>query len=230
MKLDVFISGELIDLCIPTKEFAEKSDWYSWFNDPKITRYIQQGMFPNDQQLQADFFEKSRKDRLLLIVSNKKEYLGVVSLSAIDFIKRSAEIALIVNSAKDVFNSPLISLEAIARISEHAFQMMVINRISGGQHINYSAGWQQRMELLGYRAEGIKRQVFVKGREIADGIWIAAIYDDYLKIKSKRGEYWDSSKKMGERIKKLPNQKFTNSLYSFMKEEGENYYEGIFSL
>ena len=33
MKLDVFIKGDLIDLCIPTVEFARESDWYSWFNN-----------------------------------------------------------------------------------------------------------------------------------------------------------------------------------------------------
>ena len=40
MKLDIFILGETIDLCIPTREYAEKSDWYSWFNDPDINKYL----------------------------------------------------------------------------------------------------------------------------------------------------------------------------------------------
>ena len=59
-KLDVFIKGEMIDLCIPTKEFAEKSDWYSWFNDPKINRFLDQGLFPNDRDLQVAFFEQQK--------------------------------------------------------------------------------------------------------------------------------------------------------------------------
>ena len=39
IELDSFIEGENIDLCIPTEDFAEKSDWYSWFNNQDITRY-----------------------------------------------------------------------------------------------------------------------------------------------------------------------------------------------
>ena len=230
MKLNVFISGEIIDLCVPTREFAEKSDWDSWFNDPKITRYLEQGVFPNSPGFQVDFLEKQQKERLLLIISNRKEYLGVVSLSSIDFFKKRAQVALVMNSASDVLKSPLISLEALARITEHGFQTMGLNRIAGGQHINLSAGWGQRMELFGYRVEGINRHSFVKGREIADGVWVAAVYEDYMKIKSIRGEYWDSAAKMEERIKKLSKNKFIDGLQAFMNEKGESYYENIYNL
>ncbi|OGT44935.1 MAG: hypothetical protein A3E82_00685 [Gammaproteobacteria bacterium RIFCSPHIGHO2_12_FULL_38_11] len=230
MQLDVFISGENIDLCVPTREFAEKSDWYSWFNDPKITRYLQQGIFPNNPSMQVDFFEKQHKERLLLIISNKKEYLGVVSLSSIDFFKKSAQVALVVDSAVDVLKAPLISLEAIARITEHGFQIMGLNKISGAQHINLSAGWGRRMELLGFRVEGINRQACVKGHDIADGVWLAMVYDDYLTIKGNRGKYWDSAEKMEERIRKLPEKGFTDSLRTFMQKEGESYYQNTYNL
>lgn len=230
MKLDVFISGENIDLCVPTREFADKSDWCSWFNDSKITRYLEQGVFPNNPSLQVNFLEKQQKERLLLIISNKKEYLGVVSLSSINFFKKSAEVALVMNSALDVLKAPLISLEAIARITEHGFQMMGLNRISGGQHINLSTGWGQRMELLGYRVEGINHHSFVKGRDIADGILLAVVYEDYIKIKNKRGQYWDSAIKMKDRFKKLPQNRFIDCLQTFMREKGESYYENIYNL
>ena len=36
-KLDVYISGETMDLCIPTLEFAKESQWYSWFNKPRLS-------------------------------------------------------------------------------------------------------------------------------------------------------------------------------------------------
>ena len=39
-KLDVFLAGETVDLCIPTIEFAKNSQWYSWFNNKKLTRYL----------------------------------------------------------------------------------------------------------------------------------------------------------------------------------------------
>ena len=70
MKLDIFIKGEKIDLCIPTREFALNSKWYSWFNDPKINTFLEQGVFPNSPTQQLEFFEsqEKKKDRLLLII------------------------------------------------------------------------------------------------------------------------------------------------------------------
>ena len=55
-KLDVYISGETMDLCIPTLEFAKESKWYSWFNNPKLTRYLEQGLFPTTPEAQEEFF------------------------------------------------------------------------------------------------------------------------------------------------------------------------------
>ena len=229
MKLDVFISGEIIDLCIPTKEFAQKSDWYSWVNDPKISRYLYQGLFPNTPENQVDFFESQKDKRIILIISNKKDYLGVISLSYIDLVNKKASVAILINPRVDFFNSSMIALEAMARITEHAFKNMGLNRIWAGQHIKLS-GWQQRMELLGYRAEGILVEEFVKGREISDVIWIAATNKDYLRIVEERGKYWDSAEKMGKRIECLPKDKFIERLNYFFQKDGRDYYDKVFKL
>ena len=78
-KLDVYISGETMDLCIPTLAFARESQWYSWFNKPKLTRYLEQGLFPETAEAQEEFFRSQGKDRLIFIISNKSKYMGVVS-------------------------------------------------------------------------------------------------------------------------------------------------------
>ena len=229
MVLDIFISGENINLCIPTKDFALSSRWYSWFNNPKINRFLAQGVFPNTPDLQVKFFEEEKFKRLLLIISNKREYMGVVSLSNVDLINKTAELAIVVDSTVDTRNTPMIALEATARISEHAFQIMGLKRISAGQHYKLD-GWQQRMELLGYRVEGIKTNAFVKGTEVADIVMIAATYDDYLRILRFRSAYWDSSVKMLERAKKLPKRKFIDCLNDLFNGERENYYSSNFAL
>ena len=71
MQLDVFIEGETIDLCIPTLEFAQKSDWYKWFNNPYTTQYLEHGIFPNTPEKQMNFFQNTKEDRLLLIIVSK---------------------------------------------------------------------------------------------------------------------------------------------------------------
>ena len=89
-KLDVFISGEVMNLCIPTDEFSKESKWYSWFNNPKIVKCLEQGIFPNTPEDQAEFFRSQKSDRLMLIISNKKEYMGIISLSKINLIRKHA--------------------------------------------------------------------------------------------------------------------------------------------
>lgn len=229
IKLDVFIPGEMIDLCIPTQEFAQKSDWYSWFNDPKINRYLDQGSFPNNADLQVQFLSEQNRKRLILVISNKQEYLGVVSLSELDLVRKKATLAIVANAKKDPKYSPLIALESIARITEHGFSVMGLNKISAGQHENLS-GWQQRMELFGFRVEGINRDGFMKGREIADEILIGATFTDYLKIKEMRGAYWDSAEKMQTRINNLPKVKLVDRLYELHESVGEEYYNNLFKL
>ena len=229
MKLDVFIEGELIDLCVPTKEFAEKSDWYSWLNDPTTTRYLDHGLFPNNPTRQVDFYETNKNSRLILIISDKQNYVGAVNLSSIDLTSKQAVLGMVLSRKKNFKMLPFLGLEAIARITEHAFKVMGLNRLNSGQHVDLD-GWQQRKEILGYRIEGIKRKAFVKGREVADIMISSLIYDDYLRIVKTRGKYWDSFEQMKQRIEKLPKDKFVNRLKNLLSEESEQYYDQVFKL
>ena len=229
MELDIFIPGETINLCIPTVEFANNSKWYSWFNDPAVTRYLEQGMFPNTHEEQVEFFRSCGQDRLILIISNKKEYIGTISLSHINLAKGMCDIAIVVDASIDRKMAPYISLEAIARMTEHAFSVMGINRIGAGQHVNLR-GWQQRMELLGYKIEGMHANRFVKGHEIADTVTIACLNEDYQRIIGQRGCFWDSLGEMRARMKRLPKRSFSEAMAEYFNEERSSYYENIFSL
>ena len=132
-----------------------------------------------------------------------------------------------VDSKVDKRNSPFIALEAIARISEHAFEYLGITRIEAGQHIDLT-GWQQRMELVGYKFEGIHRNKFVKGMEVTNEATIACLLEDYHYISKFRGGLWDSAEKMKTRYKNLPQKAFMD-LYNEFYRENSDYYEQLFS-
>jgi RimJ/RimL family protein N-acetyltransferase len=230
-KLDVFIEGELINLCVPTRGYALTSDWYSWFNDKTTVKYLFQGVFPNTQEDQLQFFEtlKDRK-RLCLIIQRKSnsEYVGVVSLSNLNYQTRSAELAIVITSKKGRGREmPLVSLEAIARVSEWGFLEIGLHRILAGLHRDHE-GLQNRMEIFGFRLEGILRKEFVKGAMVGDVIKIACIKEDYLRICENRGRYWPGSDEVMRRIKSLPEATFASRLEQFLKTEGEAYYDQIF--
>lgn len=229
-KLDVFIEGENIDLCIPTREFAQKSSWYSWLNDPQLTRYLNYGAFPNTPEDQLEFFDNERKNRLLLVVSNKTQYVGVISLSKINWASGEAgSMAMIIDKKLAGRMTPWISLEAIARITMHAMEAMGLNRINSGQHMDL-VGWQNRKEVLGYRLEGIFQDGFVKGRETAAIMRSSILFEDYLRLKEIRGgEYWDGLDQMKRRIKNLPKETLLKKMEAFY-DDSEAYYNEIFKL
>lgn len=225
--LDIFIPGELVNLCIPTAEFARESKWYSWFNNSTVTKFLEQGGFPNTPDDQVDFFlSQKTSGRLMLIISNKKEYMGIISLSKINLIKKSCDVAIVVDSSLDKRMGPFISLEAMSRMTEHAFNSIGVNRIEAGQHVKLN-GWQQRMELLGYKLEGMHSKKFVKGQETSNSVSIACIYDDYKRIIAQRGCLWDSVGNMKLRLKQLPQKSFFDIMSKFFDNERHAYYERV---
>ena len=228
MRLDVFIKGELIDLCIPTPEYAKESDWYSWFNNPKTNRYLEQGMFPNTREDELAFYQAERNKRVLLAIIDKNDVnLGVVSLSFIDFAKRRADVGLVMS---DKEREPLAALEAIARITDHAFKAMGLIRVQGGQHMNLKP-WGNLMELVGYKNEGIWIDGFVKGSECANVHRGAINLEDYNYLVAKRGgALWDSNEKMLKRVRKLPKKCYVDELYDFYNTTRKEYYQKIFDL
>ena len=229
MKLDKFIEGENLDLCIPTEKFASQSDWFSWFNDKKITKYLEQGLYPNTREEQKKFLNKSENKLILMIsIKNKFDYIGTISLSNINYKKKNCEIALVLNINKKY--NPLIPLESIALMTEHAFEKLSINLISAGQHINLHK-WQNMMELVGYKLEGLHKNKFIKGIEISDTLSISCQLKDYLILKKNREKLWDGTIKFKNRLmkkKKISN--YTDFLKGIYENERKKYYQKIFNL
>ena len=227
MDLDVFIQGELIDLCIPTPEFAKDSDWYSWFNNPEINKYLEQGAFPNTREDELSFYQNEHNKRLLLVIEDKKNNpIGIISLSFINFAKRQADIAIVMSDKPRV---PFCALEAMARITEHAFKVMGLYRIHGGQHQGLHL-WGNMMELIGYRNEGIWVNGFIKGAERSNAHRFSINIEDYKTIVNNRGSLWDSNANMFKRFRNMPKNDYVTQLYNFYKEVREPYYQTIFEL
>lgn len=229
LEFEKFIEGKTIDLCIATEDIALNSDWYKWFNDKAITRYLLQGKFPNTREAQKNFFikETASKNRLLLLIVTKDLKLkGVISLSKIDFENRSADLALVVDN-KISTSAKLCSLEAVALITAHGFEELRLDRIYARQN-RALEGWQKRMELLGYCVEGIHEDDFYESREFTNSsVSIACTYKNYKIIIDHRGTLFDSEDDMIKRIKNLPKKSFAAALDSFLQEGHEKYYSSI---
>ena len=217
-QFEIFIEGESIDLCVATEKIAFESDWYKWFNDKTINKNLEQGLFPNTRETQRDFFiseTNSGKRLILLIVTKGAELKGVISLSNINFFSRTAEIALVIDGKIDRKESKLAALEAIALITQHGFDTMGLNRISGLQ--NRALGfWQRHMELIGYRIEGAHRNSSRDSKSFTNNaVTIASTYDDYETIIENRGKLFDSEAAMLDRLNALPDVSVVDGKRSF---------------
>jgi RimJ/RimL family protein N-acetyltransferase len=201
---DVFIAGETIDLCVPQE--SDLAVWTSWFNNPRVTKLLAQGQYPHSIEQQAEFLRGLRKgDRFAVMIRRKsdRKLLGTISLSKINMSDRSAQISLVVPTIPR--DAPLASLEAMALVSQHGFEKLGLDRIYAGQAFPSLIGWNQRLEIIGYKTDGLLRRAFVKGRLVSDVARISLIVDDYLELCKRRGgDLWPGDKKARAMIKLMP--------------------------
>lgn len=230
--LDVFIKGILVDLAVPTVAFARGNTWYRWLNDPLITRFLaDQGVFPNTAETQEAYFLGLDETRVIFVAQTKQgEPRGVVSLSHINWRRRHADLAIVFDYRVQPRTSSLSALEASALLLEHGVDKIGLSRIQGSQH-RQIAGWQQRLELVGFRLEGIHRLGFARGSESTETLVASATADDINMIRKLRGgKLFDCPDKMGRRLKALPLKSMSKEMEGFFSEIGEVYYQKLFRL
>ena len=128
-KLKIIMKGEIINLCLPTLEFAKGDVWYKWLNRPIIIKNLSYHYrkLNNTKKKQKKFFLKIKNERVLLVISTKKHiYKGVVSLSNINKNQRTCDIALISDPTIEPDLAPFAGLEAIALMTTYAFDKINI--------------------------------------------------------------------------------------------------------
>ena len=96
MKFDVFLKGKDVDLVRVTKDIILKTDFYTWLNDQRITKYTKQGYFPISREEEIEYYEKNikTKNRLQLGIINKKTntLIGMVAIYEINNYDGSCQI------------------------------------------------------------------------------------------------------------------------------------------
>ncbi len=231
-KYEMFIKGEIMDLCCPTEKAIYDDKWHSWFNDPKTTRFLNQGIFPNTIEDQLDYLESMRKNkgRILLLIKPKEleKIVGVASLSNIDYRHRKADFAMVLgNRNYKARYKQLIGMEAKCRMIEHAFETVGLERINGSQVAGLSM-WQRWQVLFGYRIEGIQRKAFRKGHKVYDVFITSVLLEDYLKLKKLRnGSFWPGAERLMQLIKLLPKESYDRIIEEILNQAWSKYYNAL---
>ena len=93
----IFIETENLNLQVPSKD--NLSQWCEWINSSDVRKTVSSTLIPKTFDMQWNWIENelNSKSRILLEICDKIDnvFLGVVSLSTIDYEKRSAQISTI---------------------------------------------------------------------------------------------------------------------------------------
>jgi len=225
-----FIEGSAINLCVPNRN-ALDDGWADWFNNTNVTTYLEQGCFPNLREQQEEFFQSLvNNERFALIITPKDEdkAVGIISLSELNYRKRSCQVAMLIGDPTTKSKEMLFGLEAMARVAEHAFLKLGMDRIWAGQSFPGLAKWNKHLEQIGYRSEGVLENAFVKGRIVTDMVMISCQFSTYEMIKKKRkGYFWPGTEKMQELIRTMPKNGFAESLRETISSEKAEYFSKL---
>jgi ribosomal-protein-alanine N-acetyltransferase len=175
----VFIDGGPIYLRPPEERDLE-GNWYSWLNDPEVTRYQNKGIFPNTPEKQKAYFQSmmvSRNDVILAIVERESdEHIGSAGLHAIDWVHRSAELGIVIGEKR--FWGRGYGKIAWNMITWYGFEVLNLHRIQAiimkGNISSLKAA-----EASGYIREGEMRDRFFKNGRYHAAILLAVLSGEY---------------------------------------------------
>ena len=151
-----FIETENLNLRVPSKE--NLSQWSEWINSPILRKTIPTTLLPKTTDMQWSWIENELKsnNRILLEICSKinNGFLGVISLSHIDYKKRSAQISTISpnqKSSKDRF----CVYEARRALVDYSFCELSISKIWGTMLYPENESFMINNMCIGFEIEGI---------------------------------------------------------------------------
>lgn len=211
----IFISGELVDLCIPDRNAIELDGWGDWFNNISANQNTTHGVYPNFYENQVEYLQNLyKKDKIVLLVCRKVDRVavGVIALQNINMSAREAHWAIMIGNTEKLSLPGLAALEATAMITEHGFTELGLQRIYGGQAFPALKGWNKLLELIGYQVDGIHRNAHNRGNKYTDSLYISCLYQDYLRITESRKNFWPGSLKIKKLLRKQPKKSYAEKL------------------
>ncbi len=157
-----------------------EGDYYQWLNDQEVTRWMQNGIFPNSAESMLDYYQSvtsSRTDMLLAIITKDEErHIGNIGLSHLNQLFRSAEIGILIGD-KNSWGKDY-GTEAISTMAGHAFRRMNLNRVYAGA-VADNIGCIKAFEKAGFIQEGISRQAYYCEGEYRDCINLSLIRNEW---------------------------------------------------
>ena len=171
-----------------------KSNYYKWFHDLETTKYNSHGLFPQSIEETEKFLKAQDKKNdnsihfaILSKIYEHEDFIhvGNASLQSIDWINRSAELAIVLG--ENDYRGIGLGQKICCILLEHGFEKLNLHRIwTGTAAINIAMN--KIAQNLGMEREGIFKQgMFLHGEYIDINCY--AILANNFFIKKEAGFY-----------------------------------------
>ncbi len=137
--------------------------WHRWFNDPRVTQYMDKGQFPSTPEKQHDFLNTLRccKTTLQLGIEHQNKLIGIIGLHSITHLHQRADISILIGDPLSWGKN--FATEAIEAIVSHAFCKLNLIKLTAGAVVE-NKGSVKAFKKNGFIEEGLfKKDLFVNG-------------------------------------------------------------------
>lgn len=150
---------------------AAEGPYASWMSDPEVLRFLESRFAKHDADRIADFIRDKRfaPNSLLAGIFFEGRHVGNIKLDIAREHSRG-DLGLLIGE-KTVWGRG-IARRAIALISDYAFSVLGLAKISAGVYAT-NIGSQKAFESVGYRAEAVRRSHYIDNGVRVDAVLLA---------------------------------------------------------
>lgn len=152
-----------------------------WLNDPEVCRFNSHARFPvgkDELKMYIREAKQSSSMQVFAIVTKRgAAHIGNISLQNINYIDRSAELAIIIGDKK--YWGKGIGLEAWKLMINYGFRVLNLHRLYCGC-ANKNLGMRKIAQKSGMKLEGRRRDAFFKDGGYDDILEFGILEIEYL--------------------------------------------------
>ena len=141
------------------KKCQVSQTWVDWLNDKDVTKYSENRFKKHTKDSQKKFLRQKLKNKSSKIfkILLKKEHIGIVELSNINYFHKHCEVAYMIGKKK--YWNRGIGKDVIKKISNLAFNKLSMRKIYAGTYEN-NFGSIKILQKNGFKIEGKIKNFF----------------------------------------------------------------------
>ena len=175
-----YVVGQRVYLRHPV-ESDVAGRWHEWMSDEETVRWLGGAHYwPNSVERQREFYQSTLKatDRLVLsiVTSDDDRHIGVCSLSAINWVHRYCDVAIIIGEPE--FRSGPYALDAMSCILRTAFLRLNL-LVVRGNYMSDNEGSKKLLELLRFVETGRIRALYTVDGRPSDAVTVVARQEEW---------------------------------------------------